>query len=71
MVWMTSIFESVFQFSVGVLCAVTAAILPASLAGLAGYLFFLLPVGMTIIGSRRGDARKKMQAAIAQYQSAD
>ena len=59
----TSIFESAFQLGVGILCAVAAAILPARIGGMSGFLFFLLPIGMTIIGSRRGAARRKVEAA--------
>ncbi len=59
----TSMMESSFQLSVGVLCAAVAAILPARLGGMSGFLFFLLPVGMTIIGTRRGNRRRKLEAA--------
>jgi uncharacterized membrane protein len=58
----TSMIESGFQTGVGTLCAAVAAGLPASVAGLAGYLFFLIPIGMTVIGSRRGKARRKLEA---------
>jgi len=58
----TSMMESSFQLGVGILCAVVAAILPATIGGLSGYLFFLLPIGMTIIGSRRGAQRRKLEA---------
>jgi uncharacterized membrane protein len=60
----TSIVESSFQVGVGILCAVTAAVLPAGVGGLAGFIFFLIPIGMTIIGGRRGAARRKMEAAM-------
>ena len=60
----TSIWENAFQVLVGILCAVTAALLPVNVGGLAGYIFFLIPVGMTIIGSRRRNARRKLEATI-------
>jgi hypothetical protein len=59
----TSIWENAFQVLVGVLCAVTAALLPVNIGDLAGYIFFLIPVGMTMIGSRRRNARRKLEAA--------
>ena len=59
----TSMMESGFQLGVGILCAIVAAILPARLGGASGYLFFLLPIGMTIIGTRRGAGRRKLEAA--------
>ena len=43
----TSIQEDALLASVGILCAGTTAILPANIAGLAGFIFFLIPVGMT------------------------
>lgn len=58
----TSILENGFQVLLGVLCAVTATFLPANLGGLAGYAFFLIPIGMTIIGLRRGSARRKLDS---------
>jgi uncharacterized membrane protein len=61
----TSMMESGFQVGVGVLCAVVALILPANLGGLAGFLFFLLPIGMSIIGHRRGEGRRKIEAKLA------
>jgi uncharacterized membrane protein len=65
----TSIVESSFQVGVGVLCAVTAAILPTGVSGLAGFIFFLIPIGMPIIGSRRGAARRKMEASMMQVKA--
>ena len=55
--------ESGFLGLVGVLCAVTAVALPVNLAGTAGFVFFIIPVGMMSIGSRRGAQRRKMIAA--------
>lgn len=65
----TSMLESGFQVFVGLLCAATAAILPPNLGGLSGFLYFLLPVGMTIIGARRGAARRKLETAAAATES--
>ncbi len=60
----TSICESGLLCGIGVSCAVVAAILPIRIAGLAGFLFFLIPVGMTIIGMRRGKARRGVEAKL-------
>jgi uncharacterized membrane protein len=57
----TSIMECAFQFGVGVLCAAVAACLRGSSGGLAGYVFFLIPIGMWIIGARRGSLRRKLE----------
>jgi uncharacterized membrane protein len=61
----TSMLESSFQVFVGLLCAGVAAILPPNIGGLSGFLYFLIPVGMTIIGMRRGSARRRLQATLA------
>lgn len=61
----TSIWENGFQFGIGILCAAVAAILPARMGGMAGFIFFLIPVGMGVIGSRRGATRRKMEAEAA------
>jgi uncharacterized membrane protein len=58
----SSMIESGLSFGVGTLCAATAAILPIRVAGLAGYLFFLIPIGMTLMGMLRGKARRKLEA---------
>jgi uncharacterized membrane protein len=60
----TSVLESGFQVFVGLLCATAAAALPPNLGGLSGFLYFLIPIGMTIIGSRRGATRRQLEAAI-------
>ncbi len=65
----TSMMESGFQLGVGVLCAVVAAILPARIGGMSGFLFFLLPVGLTTIGTRRGNQRRKLEAAASHQES--
>ncbi len=61
----TSVLESGFQVFVGLLCAATAAVLPPNIGGLSGFLYFLIPIGMTIIGTHRGAARRKLQTATA------
>ncbi len=61
----SSIWENGFQFGIGILCAAVAAILPARMGGMAGFIFFLIPIGMWVIGSRRGAARRKMEAETA------
>jgi uncharacterized membrane protein len=65
----TSMMESGFQLFVGLLCAVVAGALPSRMGGLSGYLFFLLPIGMPIIGTRRGSARRKLQTTLATERS--
>ena len=60
----TSMLECGFQVFVGLLCAATAAILPPNIGGLSGFLYFLIPIGMTVIGARRGSARRKLQASL-------
>jgi uncharacterized membrane protein len=60
----TSIQESSFHMAVGLLCAVVAMSVPARIGGIAGYLFFLLPVGLPIIGSRRGTERRRLEATV-------
>lgn len=67
----TSMIESGFQLAVGLLCALVAAILPADLGGVAGCLFFLLPIGMWIIGSRRGASRRHLEATEVGEAAAD
>jgi uncharacterized membrane protein len=58
----TTMMESGLQAGLGVSCAVLAALLPAKTAGLAGFIFFMIPVGMSIIGARRGRMRRAMVA---------
>jgi len=67
----TSVLESGFQAGVGILCAVVAAALPARIGGLSGFIFFLIPVGMTIIGWRRGKARHTLEATLVPQAAAD
>ena len=66
----TSVLENGLQVLIGVLCAVTATILPANLGGLAGYIFFLIPIGMAIIGSRRRNARRKLGPSLQSDEAA-
>ncbi len=56
----TTMMESGLQSGLGITCALMAALLPAKTAGLAGFIFFLIPVGMSIIGARRGKRRRVM-----------
>ncbi len=58
----TSMIESGLQLGLGVLCALLSAVLPNRSAGMAGFVFFLIPPGMTIIGMRRGTGRRKVIA---------
>jgi len=61
----TSMLESGFQVFVGLLCASLAALLPTNISGLSGFVYFIIPIGMTIIGMRRGSARRRLQASLA------
>lgn len=61
----TNIMENGLMAFIGVLCAVVAAVLPARKAGLAGFVFFLIAVGRSIIGARRGKGRRKLLASLA------
>lgn len=56
----TTMMESGLQTGLGAFCALLAAILPKNIAGLAGFIFFLIPVGMSMIGARRGRVRREM-----------
>jgi hypothetical protein len=58
----TSMMESGLQSGLGASCAILAALLPTSVSGLAGFIFFLIPVGMSLIGAIRGKARRHMIA---------
>jgi uncharacterized membrane protein len=59
----TSIWASAFYVGLGILCAAAAVLLPVDKAGLAGFLFFLIPIGRTIIGRRRRQGRRKLAAS--------
>lgn len=61
----TSMVESGFQCFVGLLCAGAAAIVPPSIGGLTGFLYFLIPIGRAVIGRRRRAARHQLQAGLA------
>jgi uncharacterized membrane protein len=56
----TSMIENAFMGFVSLAVALIANILPAQLAGAAGYVFFAIPIGMWIIGSKRGALRRKL-----------
>jgi uncharacterized membrane protein len=58
----SSMMESGLQSGLGALCAIVAAILPNNIAGLAGFIFFLIAPGMTLIGMFRGKARRRLVA---------
>ena len=62
----TSMIESGFQLGVGITVRRDRGCSTGKLAGLAGYIFFLIPVGMTIIGMARGTARQRIEAALAE-----
>ena len=56
----TTMMESGVQTAVGISCALLAAALPTKIAGLAGFIFFAIPLGMSMIGARRGRLRREM-----------
>lgn len=58
----TTMMESGLQTGVGIGCALLAPLLPVKAAGMAGFIFFAIPVGMSIIGARRGRLRREMIA---------
>lgn len=58
----TTMIESGLQFGLGTVCALLAAVLPRNISGLAGFVFFLIPVGMSVIGAVRGKRRRKIIA---------
>ncbi len=60
----TTMMESGLQLGLGVSCALLSAILPTNQAGLAGFVFFLIPVGLSLIGMTRGKGRRKLLAAM-------
>jgi hypothetical protein len=59
----TSMMESGLQSGLGGLCALLAALLPGNTAGMAGFIFFLIAPGMTIIGMVRGKGRRRLIAS--------
>lgn len=65
----TSIFENGMMAFIGVLSAAVAALLPANKAGLAGFVFFLIALGRSIIGTSRGKGRRKLAASLADSNS--
>ncbi len=65
----STMMESGLQLGLGVGCALLSAVLPANQAGLAGFIFFLIPVGMSLIGMMRAKARRKLIAAMQQIHS--
>jgi len=56
----TKIYSQVVQISVGVLSVITAVLLPLDLAGLAGLVYLLLGVALTVYYFRRGKTRKRL-----------
>lgn len=60
----TTMLESGLQSVLGVVCALLAAVLPRNISGAAGFVFFLIPIGMSLIGSIRGKARRKLVEAM-------
>jgi hypothetical protein len=54
--------ESGLQSGLGILCALLASVLPNNAAGTAGFIFFLIAPGMTLIGMFRGKGRRQLVA---------
>ncbi len=67
----TSILENAMMAAIGLFSAALAASLPASKAGLAGFAFFLIAVGRSIIGARRGEGRRKLAASLTTAPAAE
>ena len=65
----THILENGLQAFIGLLSAVVAALLPARIAGLAGFVFFLIAIGRSVIGARRGAGRRKLETSLARANS--
>ena len=59
----TSIVMHVIAAAIGVLSCIIAVTVPLRLAGLAGYVYFLLGPAMAILGTRAGRRRRKLEAA--------
>ena len=62
----TGIWENGCMACVGLLSAAIAALLPANMAGLAGFVFFLIAIGRTIIGRQRGAGRRKLAESLTE-----
>jgi hypothetical protein len=60
----TTMMESGLQSGLGASCALLSATLPSNISGLAGFIFFLIPVGMSLIGMTRGKRRRQLIAAM-------
>ena len=60
----TTMMESGLQLGLGASCALLSAVLPTNVAGLAGFIFFLIPVGMSLIGMIRGKGRRELIEAM-------
>jgi uncharacterized membrane protein len=56
----TKIYSQLVQISIGILSIVTALLLPPKLAGLAGFVYALLGVALTIYYRRRAKIRKRL-----------
>jgi uncharacterized membrane protein len=65
----TTMMESGLQAGLGVSCALLSAILPTNRTGLAGFIFFLIPAGMSLIGMTRGKARRGLIAEMQHIHS--
>jgi hypothetical protein len=62
----TTVIESAAQSAIGLSCSLLAAVLPLRIAGLAGFVFFVIPIALTITGMTRGTARRKLIAELEQ-----
>ena len=58
-----SIVLHVTAAAIGVLSCVVAVTVPLRLAGLAGYVYFLIGPAMAILGARAGRRRRRLEAA--------
>ncbi len=60
----TTMIESGAQCAIGLSCSLLAAMLPLRLTGLAGFIFFVIPIALTVTGMTRGTARHKLIAEL-------
>ena len=68
----TSVIDNVLMMLVGVVAILSAAIVPANLAGLTGFTYtILIPIARSINGAKRGDGRRKLITKLQQAEVDD
>jgi uncharacterized membrane protein len=63
---LTHIYMHVANMSIGALSVLLAWTLPKEALGLAGIIYFAVGIAMTVIGSMRGNGRRKVEAQMAE-----